>query len=214
MCHICHIIYIGLICYLQCMLQDFYVSSYCLRLLGRLSLTFIFFLAIASIRLHSYLICTTCQAASPHSKPLVLIHSTLPTALSFICLRVLSTCCFSRHYLPRSPNESYYQAYQQHWGASCLRFSSQRSYFRLSTSAFYALARLGEFTVHLLKAFDPIKHVKRSDMSFDAEDLAFLRFVYHEQNLPVSARMFTGRSNAIFQTPKELYADISRSTTL
>jgi len=30
------------------------------------------------------------------------------------------------------------------------------------------LARLGEFTVHLLKAFDPIKHVKRSDMSFDA----------------------------------------------
>jgi len=47
--------------------------------------------------------------------------------------------------------------------------------FACLTSVFYALARLGEFTVPSLKVFDPAKHVKRSDLSFDAEDRHGLR---------------------------------------
>ena len=36
--------------------------------------------------------------------------------------------------------------------------------FACLTSAFFSVARLGEFTVHSLKAFDPIQHVKRADV--------------------------------------------------
>ena len=47
--------------------------------------------------------------------------------------------------------------------------------FACLTSVFYALARLGEFTVPALKVFDPAKHVKHLDLSFDAEDRHGLR---------------------------------------
>lgn len=38
------------------------------------------------------------------------------------------------------------------------------------TTAFYALCRLGELTVKSLKAFDPKKHVKRSNVEMDVKD--------------------------------------------
>ncbi|KIK45150.1 hypothetical protein CY34DRAFT_22656 [Suillus luteus UH-Slu-Lm8-n1] len=47
--------------------------------------------------------------------------------------------------------------------------------FACITSAFYALGRLGEFTVSSIKAFKPTKHVKRSDVTLDAEDRHGLR---------------------------------------
>ena len=39
------------------------------------------------------------------------------------------------------------------------------AFYACLTTAFYSLARLGEFTVPSLKAFDPDRHVKRSNMS-------------------------------------------------
>jgi hypothetical protein len=42
--------------------------------------------------------------------------------------------------------------------------------FACLTSAFYALGRLGEFTTSSIKVFDPNIHVKRSDVTLDAED--------------------------------------------
>ena len=53
------------------------------------------------------------------------------------------------------------------------------AFFACLTTTFYSLARLGEFTVPTLKAFNPAQHVKRSDLSHRVDRNSFEVSVFH-----------------------------------